>query len=77
MENSWTKAWKLYEEGRAYNNSLTPNQYDLVKTNTEFYAGNQWINLPDTPAMRELLKPTFNILKRVSQLFIASLTERM
>ena len=74
MENSWTKAWKLYEEGRAYNNSLTPNQYDTVKTNTEFYAGNQWINLPDTPAMRELLKPTFNILKRVSQLFIASLT---
>ena len=74
MENSWTKAWKLYEEGRTYNNSLTPNQYDLVKTNTEFYAGNQWINLPDTPAMRELLKPTFNILKRVSQLFIASLT---
>ena len=74
MENSWTKAWKLYEEGRTYNNSLTPNQYDLVKTNTEFYAGNQWINLPDTPAMREMLKPTFNILKRVSQLFIASLT---
>ena len=74
MENSWTKAWQLYEEGRRYNNSLTPNQYDLVKTNTEFFAGNQWLNLPDTPAMRELLKPTFNILKRVALLFIASLT---
>ena len=74
MENSWTKAWQLYEEGRRYNNSLIPNQYDLVKTNTEFFAGNQWLNLPDTPAMRELLKPPFNILKRVSQLFIASLT---
>ena len=66
--------WKLYEAGRAYNNRLVPNQYTLVETNTEFLAGNQRLHLPDTPAMRDLPKPTFNILKRVASLFIASLT---
>ena len=70
-----TLAWKLYEEGRAYNQRLTPNQYTLVETNTEFFSGNQWLHLPDTPAMRGLPKPTFNILKRIASLFIASLTE--
>lgn len=73
-ENSITEAWKLYELGRDYNNRLTPNQYNVVNTNTEFFIGNQWLHLPDTPAMRGLPKPTFNILKRVASLFIASLT---
>ena len=61
-ENNITQAWKLYEEGREYNNRLVPNQYNVVNTNTEFFIGNQWINLPETPAMRGLPKPTFNIL---------------
>jgi len=74
LKNDHPQAWKLYEEGRAYNSSLTPNQYTLVQTNTEFFIGNQWINLPNTPAVRGLPKPTFNILKRVASLFIASLT---
>lgn len=69
-----TRAWRLYERGRTYNNRLTPNQYNLVETNTEFYIGNQWLHLPNTPAMRSLPHPTFNILKRVTQLFVASLT---
>lgn len=73
-ENNITQAWKLYEEGREYNNRLVPNQYNVVNTNTEFFIGNQWINLPETPAMHGLPKPTFNILKRVASLFIASLT---
>lgn len=73
-ENSSPMAWRLFEEGRNYNASLTPNQYDLVETNTEFFIGNQWLHLPDTPAMRGLPKPTFNILKRIASLFIASLT---
>ena len=73
-ENNTTQAWKFYEDGRGYNDSLVPNQYNLVNTNTEFFIGNQWLNLPDTPAMRGLPKPTFNILKRVASLFIASLT---
>jgi len=73
-ENNITRAWKLYEDGVNYNNRLVPNQYNLVNTNTEFFIGNQWLHLPDTPAMRGLAKPTFNILKRVASLFIASLT---
>ena len=73
-ENNITQAWKLYEDGRMYNDRLVPNQYSVVNTNTEFFIGNQWLNLPDTPAMRGLPKPTFNILKRVASLFIASLT---
>ena len=74
MENNTTQAWRLYEEGRGYNSRLTPNQYAVVETNTEFFAGNQWLHLPDTPAMRNLPHPVFNIIKRVANLFIASLT---
>lgn len=73
-ERARTRAWRLYESGRDYNRRLTPSQYRLVETNTEFFIGNQWLNLPNTPAMRGLPKPTFNILKRVASLFIASLT---
>jgi hypothetical protein len=73
-DNNLTLAWKLYQEGVNYNNRLVPNQYTLVNTNTEFFVGNQWLHLPDTKAMRGLPKPTFNILKRVASLFIASLT---
>lgn len=69
-----TRAWQYYEQGRAYNNRLTPNQYELVNTNVEFFAGNQWLHLQQTPAMRKLPKPVFNIIKRVVSLFVASLT---
>lgn len=68
------KIWDLYDAGRRYNNRLCPNQYNLVKTNTEFYNGNQWLNLPQTPAMQRLPKPTFNIIKRITQLFVAQIT---
>ena len=74
MQNTMTRAWELYELGRAYNNQLEPNQYSLVNTNIEFYQGNQWLHMPDTPAMRRLPKPVFNIIKRVTSLFVASLT---
>lgn len=73
-KNSITRAWRLYEKGRAYNNQLSPNQYRLVNTNIEFFVGNQWIHLPQTPAMSRLPKPVFNIIKRVTSLFVASLT---
>lgn len=49
MESRITRAWQLYEQGRAYNNRLVPNQYSLVNTNIEFFAGNQWIHMPQTP----------------------------
>ncbi len=74
MNNTMTRAWELYELGRAYNNQLEPNQYSLVNTNIAFFTGNQWIHMPDTPAMRRLPKPVFNIIKRVASLFVASLT---
>ena len=69
-----TKAWQRYEQGRTYNARLVPSQYDLVNTNVEFFAGNQWLHLPQTNAMAKLPKPTFNIIKRVASLFVASLT---
>lgn len=74
IKNDLTTAWRCYEHGRQYNNSLTPNQYRMVNTNIEFFTGNQWMNLPQTPAMRGLAKPVFNICKRILQLFVASLT---
>lgn len=69
-----TKAWQRYEQGRNYNNRLRPNLYDMVNTNIEFFCGNQWLHLNQTPAMQKLQKPTFNIIKRVASLFVASLT---
>jgi len=67
-------AWQYYETGRTYNNNLVPNQYNLVNTNTEFFIGNQWAHLPQTQAMSRLSRPTFNIIKRIASLFVASLT---
>ena len=69
-----TKVWQYYEAGRTYNNGLVPNQYRLVNTNIEFFAGNQWLHMPETPAMSRLPKPMFNVIKRVTSLFVASLT---
>ena len=73
-ENDKTLAWQYYELGRTYNNNLTPNQYNAVNTNIEFFIGNQWRNLPQTKAIAALPKPVFNIIKRVTSLFVASLT---
>ena len=69
-----TKVWQYYEAGRAYNNGLIPNQYRLVNTNIEFFVGNQWIHMPETPAMSRLPKPVFNILKRDVCFIVANIT---
>ena len=69
-----TKAWQRYEQGKSYNSRLGPNLYDMVNTNIEFFTGNQWVHLSQTPAMQRLPKPVFNIIKRVASLFVASLT---
>ena len=69
-----TKAWQRYEQGKSYNSRLSPNLYDMVNTNIEFFTGNQWVHLSQTPAMQRLPKPVFNIIKRVASLFVASLT---
>ena len=60
--------------GERFASNLDPPLRELVRTNTAFYEGRQWEGLPDTPAMRRLPKPVFNITKRVVSLFIASLT---
>ena len=73
-KNNKTDLWLYYENGREYNNSLVPNQYVTVNTNTEFFAGNQWLHINETPAMQRLARPVFNIIKRVASLFVASLT---
>lgn len=65
-----TEDWKLYEAGKNYNNRLEPNYYDTVNANLDFFAGNQWRNLPDS----DMPKPVFNIIKRVITFFVASLT---
>lgn len=65
-----TKDWQLYTNGVNYNNRLEPNYYETVNANIDFFAGNQWRNLPDS----DMPKPVFNILKRVITFFVASLT---
>lgn len=65
-----TKDWELYEAGKNYNNRLEPNYYETVNANLDFFAGNQWRNLPDS----DMPKPVFNIIKRVATFFVASLT---
>ena len=72
--DSKTLAWRYYEQGRAYNCALRPSLYTTVNTNIEFFTGNQWRNLPSTRAMAALPKPVFNIIKRITSLFVASLT---
>lgn len=65
-----TKDWELYEAGKRYNNSLTPNYYDTVNANLAFFNGDQWRNI----TAENMPKPVFNIIKRVIQFFVASLT---
>ncbi len=72
-KNSRTEAWKYYEYGRDYNNRLVPNQYRTVDVNWEFFSGNQWLHIPETPAMSRLSRPVFNIIKRITSLFVASI----
>ena len=61
-KNDITTAWKYYELAREYNNRLVPNQYRTVDTNWEFFSGNQWLHIPETPAMSRLSRPVFNII---------------
>jgi hypothetical protein len=65
-----TKDWQLYEAGKKYNNNLKPNYYDTTDANLAFFQGDQWRNLETA----DMPKPVFNVIKRVIQFFIASLT---
>ncbi|MEK3853440.1 portal protein [Cytobacillus sp. FSL H8-0458] len=68
--NDKTEDWRLYEAGKQYNNRLEPNYYDTVDANYEFFHGNQWRNVK----AENIPKPTFNIIKRITQFLVASLT---
>ena len=65
-----TKAWKLYESGKTYNNKLKPPYYDATDANWAFFNGDQWRNI-DAESMP---KPVFNIIRRVITFLVASLT---
>jgi hypothetical protein len=65
-----TKAWKLYESGKKYNNQLKPNYYDMVDANWAFFNGDQWRNVD----AENMPKPVFNIIRRVITFLVASLT---
>ncbi len=58
-KDSPKEVWQQYQDGRFYKESI--GLYDTVRTNENFYIGNQWegLNAPDLP------KPTLNFLKRV------------
>lgn len=59
--------WREYEEGQDYNNSIRLNE--RVKQNNNMFIGKQWegVNAPD------MVKPVFNIMKRVVNFEIASI----
>jgi hypothetical protein len=65
-----TKAWKLYEAGKKYNNQLKPNYYNMVDTNWAFFNGDQWRNVDAD----DMPQPVFNIIRRVITFLVASLT---
>ena len=70
MEN---KLWQKYENGIRYNSSFRPNKnyYESIKVWNAFYNGDQWIGLEGD---QKLPHPTFNIIKRIIEFLVASLT---
>ncbi len=67
MHETAEQIYAQYKKGVSYKQSI--DLYETVKKNQNFYIGNQWegVNAP------ELDKPVFNILKRVCNMFIASI----
>ena len=66
MSISHKKAWRQYEAGKEYKRRM--GLYETVRRNEQFYRGDQWSGM----ANRDLPKPVFNILKRVSDYLICS-----
>lgn len=65
--------WEKYEKGISYNSSFRSNKnyYEAVKVWNEFYNGDQWTGLPGDD---KLPHPVFNIIKRILEFLVASLT---
>lgn len=71
MDNE--KLWERYEKGIKYNSSFKPNKnyYEAVKVWNDFYNGDQWLGLEGD---QKLPHPVFNIIKRIIEFLVASLT---
>lgn len=71
MEN--VEQWKKYDSLVAYNSGFRPdkNYYESIKVWNDFYNGDQWTGLSGD---QKLPHPVFNIIKRIIEFKIASLT---
>lgn len=67
MNDQTTPAWQLYEAGREYNRKI--DFYESARRNERFYRGEQWQG-PD----RDLPRPVFNLVRRVVDYLVGSLT---
>lgn len=65
-----TTDWQKLLDGRKYNNNLEPGYNDSVNLNIEMYNGNQWRNVENNG----MPTPVFNIIKRATTFFVASIT---
>lgn len=63
------KEWKLYEDGKRYNNKLDPPYYKTCDVNWDFFNGNQWKNVKSNG----MPTPVFNIIKRTVTFFVSTL----
>ena len=65
--------WQKYEKGLSYNSQFRPNKnyYEAIKVWNSFYNGDQWLGLEGD---QKLPHPTFNIIKRIIEFLVASLT---
>lgn len=68
-----SKYWEKYESMVAYNSSFRndKNYYESIKVWHDFYNGDQWTGLSGD---QKLPHPVFNIIKRIIEFKIASLT---
>ena len=70
-DNKWY--WEKYDKGVSYNSTFKQNKnyYDSNKVWNSFYNGDQWVGLEGD---QKLPHPVFNILKRITEFLVASLT---
>ena len=68
MKRIKTKAWLQYEAGLKYKQKI--GLYETVRQNERFYRGNQWYGAEGT----DLPKPVFNIIRRIVDYLICSVS---
>ena len=68
MKTIKTKAWLQYEAGLRYKQRV--GLYETVRRNERFYRGNQWYGAEGA----ELPKPVFNIIRRIVDYLVCSIS---